>query len=725
MRVLPYAFHATCMLIYRHCPVIHLEVRMRFSVPLCGFPLTFCLDGFRLLYVGIALFMWTVSLLFTPRYFRGHGNARRYYFFTVLTLFATVGVFLSDDLYCTFIFFEIMSFASYPWVAQEETPGALRAAQTYLAVAVFGGMVTLMGLFLLYQLAGSLSFATLRAYAASLEDPSVLFWPAALSFVGFAAKAGVFPLHIWLPKAHPVAPAPASALLSGILTKTGVFGMIVLSCNCFPENASWGNALLLLALPTMVLGALMAVFSTDLKHTLACSSMSQIGFILTGLAFAVLLGEENALAARGTLLHMVNHSLIKLDLFLCAGAVYMNTHTLDLTRLRGFGRKKPFLHFCFLMGYLGIIGMPLFNGYLSKSLIHEAILEYAEEAASGAFWYSVYEKLFLFSGGLTAAYMTKLYLCLFIFRNREEALQRKYDENRRYLSPASAAALALAAVVPPVIGLVPDRVAAPLLNAAMPFLNSAEHAHAIAWFSLENLQGAAVSLGIGAVVCALIHRFLVRNRAYLNRWPAWLDLESLLYRPLVTRILPAIGGAFASCCHHLLDNRLVLVRIPAAVSALTRAADHILDNRLLRVWIPAAVSALTRALDCIVDNRLLRVWIPAAVSALSRAVENGPDALVVALRHSVFRTQKVSDHSLSVQDQILLAEGEGRNRLSDFRNRHSRHPSAKPATDHVARAFSIKKEARRADFRFSRSVSFGLLLLSLGLCAVLIYLLTV
>ncbi len=247
---------------------------MRFSLPLCGFPLTFCLDGFRLLYAGIAVFMWAVSLGFTPRYFRGHSHTGRYYFFTVLTFLATTALFLSDDLYCTFIFFEIMSFASYPWVAQEETPGALRAAATYLAVAVFGGMATLMGLFMLHHLAGSLSFEVLRGYAASLSDPSPLYVPAILAFTGFAAKAGVFPLHIWLPKAHPVAPAPASALLSGILTKTGVFGMAVLSMNLFFGDAAWGNGLLFPALITMMLGALMAVFSTDLKHTLACSSMS-------------------------------------------------------------------------------------------------------------------------------------------------------------------------------------------------------------------------------------------------------------------------------------------------------------------------------------------------------------------------------------------------------------------------------------------------------------------
>ena len=659
---------------------------MIFSFPLCGFPLTFSLEGFHGIYALIGVFMWAISLLFTPRYFRGHHHQGRYYFFTLLTFVATIGVFLSEDLYTTFIFFEIMSFASYPWVAQEETPQALRAAQTYLAVAVFGGMVTLMGLFWLYRLAGTLSFSGLQAYAESLSDRSALYWPVALAFVGFAAKAGVFPLHIWLPKAHPVAPAPASALLSGILTKSGVFGMIVLSTRLFHSDVVWGNVLLMLAGITMVLGAVKAVFSTDLKHTLACSSMSQIGFILTGLAFAVLLGHENALAARGAFLHMVNHSLIKLDLFLCAGAVFMNTHSLNLTEIRGFGRKKPLLHLCFLLGYLGIIGMPLFNGYLSKSLIHEAILEYAEEASAGAVWYSLYEKLFLFSGGLTAAYMTKLYLCLFWFRNRNAALQEKWDAKRTYLSPASGAALVLAAAVLPLLGMLPDRTARPLAEAAIPFLRGAAHPGAIAWFSLENLQGAAISLAIGALMCYLIHRFLVHQGEYLNRWPAWLDLEDGFYRPLVVRWLPAVGSGFAKACDHLLDNPLVLR------------------------WIPSGVVSCTRGLDRAIENPLMLRWVPTAVTFLTRGLEKATDTLALALRHSLFRPQKVQDYQLSLSEKTDLALGEAWDKLS-------------PQKDHVALLVSTKKEVEKANHYLSHSMSFGLLTLAIGLLIALVYLL--
>ena len=390
----------------------------------CGLGLYLRADGFRGLYSCVAAFMWMMTGLFAPEYFQHHGNKARYSFFTLMTLGATLGVFLSDNLGTTFLFFEIMSFASYAWVAQEETPGALRAAATYLAVAVIGGLTTLMGLFLLQHQLGTLDFASLRA-AMGQQDVTVAVW---LTLVGFGAKAGLFPLHIWLPKAHPVAPAPASALLSGILTKSGVFGLIVLCANLMQGNAAFGNALMIFAAITMFLGALLALFSTDLKRTLACSSMSQIGFITLGLSVMVLLGDEGTLAAYGSVMHMLNHSLIKLTLFTAAGVVYMNLHALNLDDIRGFGRKKPLLHIAFLLGALSIACIPpLGSGYNSKSLLHEGLLELiGEMQAAGSAWmgYKAIEVLFLISGGLTVAYMAKLYICIFWQKHPSGGIRR-------------------------------------------------------------------------------------------------------------------------------------------------------------------------------------------------------------------------------------------------------------------------------------------------------------
>ncbi|MDE5932555.1 MAG: complex I subunit 5 family protein, partial [Lachnospiraceae bacterium] len=366
----------------------------------CGMGLHFTVEGFRLLYGLIAAFMWMMTTILSGEYMRHHENRNRYYLFLLATLGATMGVFLSADLFTMFIFFEIMSLTSYVWVAQEETESALKAAATYLAVAVIGGLVMLMGIFMLYHELGTLNIMELFLAAQLYSgNRAILYGAGACLLIGFGAKAGAFPLHIWLPKAHPVAPAPASALLSGILTKTGIFGILAVSCHLFLFDGAWGSLLLGIGVLTMFGGAFLAVFSVDLKRTLACSSMSQIGFILTGVGMQGLLGEENLLAVHGTPLHMVNQSLLTLVLFMAAGVVFMNAHALELNEIRGFGRKKPLLKMIFLTGALAIGGIPLFGGYIRKTLLHESILEYG-----GGSLMKAVEILFLASGGLTIAY---------------------------------------------------------------------------------------------------------------------------------------------------------------------------------------------------------------------------------------------------------------------------------------------------------------------------------
>ena len=374
-------------------------------------------DGFRWLYSTIAAFMWMMTTLFSMEYFACHGNSGRYCFFSLLTCGATMGVFLSDSLFTLFLFFEIMGLTSFVMVIQEETAAAGRAARTYLAIAVIGGLCALFGIFMIAAGTGNLSMDSLEQFRKATGGTWPLYLAGALLLAGFGAKAGMYPLHVWLPNAHPVAPAPASALLSGILTKTGVFGILMVTVTMFRHDRVWGMVLLAPGAVTMVLGAILAVFSIDLKRTLACSSMSQIGFILTGCSMQCLLGEENGLAVSGTVLHMVNHSMIKLVLFMAAGCIYMNLHKLDLNEIRGYGRNKPFLMLVFAMGAYGICGIPLWNGYVSKTLLHESIVEYMEmlgRQGANVLPFQVLEWAFLMAGGLTAAYMIKLFAAIFL-----------------------------------------------------------------------------------------------------------------------------------------------------------------------------------------------------------------------------------------------------------------------------------------------------------------------
>ena len=574
-----------------------------------GLGLSFRVDVFRALYALLACFMWAMACQFSLQYFAGHGtHLGRYACFTLLTLCGVVGVFLSDDLYTTFVFFEIMSIASYPWVAHEETPGAMRAAQTYLGVSVACGMVTLMGMFLCWRETGSLSFAALREAGQS----SALVLPACLMLVGYCAKAGMLPLHIWLPKAHPVAPAPASALLSGMLTKTGLFGVVAIGMNLMGENHAFGHVMLGLGLATMTLGAVLAVFSVNLKRTLACSSLSQIGYITVGLSCAMLLGHHGALAAAGTVGHMVNHSLLKLCLFLCAGSVYMKAHTLDLTALRGYGRGKNLLHIVFLIGALGLMGVPGLNGYTSKTMIHEGLVELAEEI-EGFSMYRLCEWIFLFAAGLTTAYMLKLYICLFWQKNPDEAKQRHYDEmNGHDLTFRSALVLILTVIPLILIGVLPNRILMPLTARSAPFLDRPAM-DSVHFFSLTNLLGGGVSLVIGTAVYLFFVRKVLWTKAegYRNIWPAWLDLEELFYRPVFTRFLPWLGCSIASFLDRIPSSKFIMEWIPAGVSKVFAFLDHLPDSKLVTEWIPKGVTKAFAFLDHLPDSRLVTAFIPA------------------------------------------------------------------------------------------------------------------
>ncbi len=538
------------------------ESALVWKIPvLFGNGLSFSVDGFRGVYIAVAAFMWFMTTLYAPEYLAKYRNRNRYYLFTLFTLGATMGVFLSADLFTTFVFFEIMSFTSYVWVVADERKESLAAGATYLGVAVIGGLVLLMGLFLLKDLAGTLAIDDLRgALLGCVEsgEKGRLYAAVGCIFFGFAAKAGAFPVHIWLPKAHPVAPAPASALLSGILTKAGVYGILIVSLRIFSGDRAWGKFLLVIALITMVTGAVLALFSVDLKRTLACSSMSQIGFILTGVAMATLLGEESAMAARGAFLHMVNHSMIKLVLFMAAGVVYMNVHKLNLNDIRGFGRKKPFLNVVFLLGALGIGGVPFFNGYVSKTMIHEAILEGAGFLNAP----KLVEWLFLISGGLTVAYMTKLYVAIFVEKNKIEGVQKTFEEKKNYVKLPGIVALSGAAVVIPVLGVVPSLVSTRFADMAESFLGvEVPMEHAVHFYNLENLKGAAISLAVGAIVYFLIIRkLLMKDGRYLDAWPKVLDLEFAVYRPILLTILPAVFGAIVSVLDHLVDGIILFLR---------------------------------------------------------------------------------------------------------------------------------------------------------------------
>lgn len=534
---------------------------------ICGLGLLFTGGGLQVILAVLTGAIWLITTIYSKEYFQQDRNRNRYYLFMLLTEGATMGIFLSADFFTTFIFFEIMSFTSFVMVMHDETKEAIRAAHTYLAVAVLGGLVTLMGLFMLYQKTGTLQMDLLQQFMAQQTDKSAFYGIGVLVFFGFAAKAGLFPLHIWLPNAYTLAPAPVSALLSCLLTKTGVFGIMMITAKIFFHDAPWGNFMLILGMITMLMGAILALFSVNLKRTLACSSMSQIGFMMVGIAMQGILGEHNALAASGTLLHFINHSMLKLVLFLSAGVVFMNLHELDLNKIKGFGRDKLLLKVVFLMALLGIGGIPLWNGYVSKTLLHESIVEYIhilEEAGQSVFYMKTVEYLFLFAGGLTLAYMTKIFVAVFVEKNSHPLPVQKQGA---YLNPVNKVILALCALALPVCGMLPHLTQDRISAVGVTFLGAHAPDHAVEYFAWVNLKGAVISLIVGAAVYFLFVRTVLMREnedgetIYLDRWPAWLNLEEKVYRPLLLGVLPFIGGFFARLAGTLTDGFISLLRM--------------------------------------------------------------------------------------------------------------------------------------------------------------------
>ena len=503
-----------------------------FEIPgFCGLGIGFESGGFHSLMGFLTASGWMTATILSKEYFAHVKRRNRYYVFWLMTLGATMGVFLSADLYTTFIFFEIMSFTSYVAVVQTEEEASLVAGGTYLAVAVIGGLITLSGLFLIHHELGTLTISQLHEAAEHLENKTMLWTAGLLTLVGFAAKAGAFPLHIWLPTAHPAAPAPASAVLSGVITKTGIYGVAILSTTLFLHNGIWGMLLAVIGAITMVLGAALAVFSVDLKRTLACSSVSQIGFIAVGLSMQCLLGHHNALAVDGTILHILNHSLIKMVLFPIAGIIHLSTHSYEMNAIRGFGRNKPLLAVITGIPMLSLAGLPLLNGYVSKTLLHESIVEFIHIAGDMAWIFTALEWAFLFAGGLTFAYMLKLFICIFVEKNEKE---NRYAKKGAYIAKASAAILIVYVAAMPLLGALPNISMDSISAFAREFFHGEAPAHAVHYFSWVNLKGAVISLTIGSLVYLLVVRkLLMPGGRYENVLPEWLNIEFKLYRPLL------------------------------------------------------------------------------------------------------------------------------------------------------------------------------------------------
>lgn len=322
----------------------------------------------------VALVVLGVSLL-SSVYAVSYVAERHTEFYTLVILLAMgmLGVFYAGDVIAFFVFWEVMSVASYLLVAFNYREWeAVEASLKYLIMSSTGSAALLFGISLLYGLTGELTFAGLRASLASgpvaTETWTVI--AAALVLTGLGVNVAMAPFHFWLPDAHPAAPSPVSALLSGVVIKTGVYALLRLLLNVFPtETYGWQLGLLLLSLVTMTVGNLMAALQEDIKRLLAFSSIANIGYIVFGISLG------NQLGAVGALLHLLNHAIAKALLFLAAGSFIHALHTRNLDELAGAGKQMPLSGVTYTVGALSLAGMPGLNAFVSEYVIIAAAFQ--------------------------------------------------------------------------------------------------------------------------------------------------------------------------------------------------------------------------------------------------------------------------------------------------------------------------------------------------------------
>ncbi len=310
---------------------------------------------------ALAALIWLLCTIYSIDYMAKEHACSRYYPVLIFTLGSCLGIFFAGDLFSLFIFFELMSLIAYILVIHEETEEALKAGYKYLVMTIIGGLALFFGMIIVFELGGTVSLGV----GTIIEESSLLALLAFICFlIGFGMKAGMFPLHVWLPDAHPVAPSPASALLSGVMLKTGAYGLLRVIFHVFSpdllQSSGWDTILGVLAVITILLGSAVALTQTDIKRRLAYSSIGQLGYVLLGLSIL----NNNAIT--GAIFHIFSHAFMKSILFLAAGAIIWNTGKRQIEDLKGIGRQMPVTMGCFSIAALAMIGIPPLNGFLSK-----------------------------------------------------------------------------------------------------------------------------------------------------------------------------------------------------------------------------------------------------------------------------------------------------------------------------------------------------------------------
>jgi multicomponent Na+:H+ antiporter subunit D len=345
----------------------------RWSIPL---GINLVLDGLSslmLLAIGVVS---AAAMLFSTRYMEQYTAKAKYLSLFLLMVAGMNGVALSGDIFNLFVFLEIASIASYALVGFGCKHEELEASFKYMVLGSVGSLFVLFGVAMVYGNTGTLNMAYISQAVQKTGLTVGLAFALSLFVVGFGIKAALVPFHAWLPDAHPSAPAPISAMLSGILIKTlGIYALARMVFNVFGVSVSIGWLLVALGILSMVAGAFLAIGQWDIKRLMAYSSISQIGYVILGIGLGGLILAQGgsvawaSLAILGGLFHLVNHAVYKSLLFLTSGSIQMATGTRQMREMGGLAEKMPVTRATCTVASAAIAGIPPFSGFWSKLIL--------------------------------------------------------------------------------------------------------------------------------------------------------------------------------------------------------------------------------------------------------------------------------------------------------------------------------------------------------------------
>lgn len=481
-----------------------------------------------------AFFIFVISLVALVCSIYGAGYVRHFYkkynigslgFFYNFFIVGMLLVVSASHALVFLIAWEIMSVASYFLVVYERNdPRNVRAGFLYFVMTHIGTAFILLAFLVMYAFTGSFQFETIAANIASIPPlaASAVFL---LALVGFGTKAGVIPLHIWLPDAHPAAPSHVSALMSGVMIKTGIYMMIKIFFDVFTNVPLWwGLTVLVLGAVSSLLGVLYALTEHDIKRLLAYHSIENIGIILLGVGSAMVFSSVGMmpLAALGivaALFHTLNHATFKSLLFLSAGSVVSSTHTRNIEKYGGLIKRMPQTAFFFLIGSMAISALPPLNGFFSEWLTFQSLFSGILSLHGAAGWIFVLAVGSLaLTGGLALACFVKAFGAVFCARPRSEEAQHAKESS--FSMRTGMAALALLAVlfgvfsgsVSSMIGRVAQDIrgfgAAKLPLAVSPLQQISVHNN----FSSASAPAIAMMFIIAACIAALAARAVYRKQ---------------------------------------------------------------------------------------------------------------------------------------------------------------------------------------------------------------------